>query len=186
MGNDLNRLRGSRSRRMGAMFETGLDHIFSTMAQRGDAIITKTPEPLKVVGARAKNGMFPAIFTAKAQPDFTGTLMGGRSVMIEAKGTDGDRVTQDRVQPSQAAYLDAHARLGAICGIIVCLGFTSFGFVPWAAWKNLKDLCGHKYVNAEDLREHGWELDQLDLARSLTAKLNSQMLTIEELQNMIV
>ena len=174
MGLAENRLRGSLSKRTGALFETHLDGVFSQMRARGIASITKTPEPLKVIGRTAKQGTFAAIFASKAQPDYTGTLCGGRSVMIEAKFTDSDRITQDRVGEVQAKYLDEHAGLGAACGIVVCIGFMVYGFVPWSDWKNLKETCCHKYVNADDLRKHGWELDGRDIVKAIADRLNTQ------------
>lgn len=166
-----NRIRGKRSKSLGAMFEKGLENVFSRLAQRGVACIMKTPEPLKVLPSTRRGHVFNAVFTEKAQPDYTGTLRGGRSVMIEAKATETDRITQDRVLASQAALLDKHSRLGAVCGVIVCLNFEAYGYIPWEAWKELKKITGHKYVNAADLKQQGWALNGNDIARELACHL---------------
>lgn len=169
-----NILKGKRNKAQGALFETGLDKIFYRLAYWGIACIMKTPEPLKVLPSTRRGHVFNAVFTQKAQPDYTGTMKGGRSVMIEAKSTETDRITQDRVLESQATLLDKHARLGALCGIIVCINFESYGYIPWEQWRRLKDITGHKYVNAADLKAHGWELAGGDIARDLALKLEQQ------------
>ena len=168
------RLRGKRNTRLGALFESGLDNVFSRIASWEIACIMKTPEPLKVLPSTRRGHVFNAVFTEKAQPDYTGTLRGGRSVMIEAKATETDRITQDRVLASQATLLDKHNRLGAICGVIVCLNFEAYGFIPWQQWRNMKQITGHKYVNAADLKAHGWELTGGDIAGALARKLEQQ------------
>lgn len=169
-----NRIRGKRSKSLGAMFETGLDSVFYWLAQWNTACIMKTPEPLKVLPSTRRGHVFNAVFTQKAQPDYTGTLKGGRSVMIEAKATETDRITQDRVLDSQATLLDKHTRLGAVCGIIVCLNFETYGYIPWQQWRAMKDITGHKYVNAADLKAQGWELAGDNIARALAQKLEQQ------------
>lgn len=169
-----NRLRGKRNKALGAIFETGLDNLFYRLAYLNIALIMKTPEPMKVLSSPRGGHVFNAVFTQKAQPDYTGTLHGGRSVMIEAKCTETDRITQDRVLESQASMLDRHTRLGAVCGIIVCINFETYGYIPWQQWRAMKEITGHKYVNAADLKRHGWELAIDDVARDLAKKLEQQ------------
>ncbi len=165
-------IRGSRNRAHGAQFEAVLDGAFRRLGEMGVASIRKTPEPLRVVGRSGRSGVFAAVFAAKAQPDYAGTLRRGRSVMLEAKFSEGDRVAQGRVLPQQAALLDEHAALGAVCGVLVCLGFSHFGLVPWQDWRRLKELAGHKYVCADDLTRFGWRLDGCNLAVEMGCKLH--------------
>lgn len=166
-----NRIQGARARRTGELWEKGLDAIFARIAARGHAYIQKTPEPMKVLASSRDGHIFPAVFTAKAQPDYTGTLAGGRSVMIEAKSTQGDRITSDRIQPVQANTLDAHHQLGAVCGVLVSINFETYGFIPWQDWQQLKAKTGHKYVNAADLQANGWELPGNDISAALAERL---------------
>lgn len=165
-----NVVRGSRNKAHGAQFEAALDGVFRRLAEMGVASIHKTPEPLRVVGRSGRSGVFTAVFAAKAQPDYLGTLRAGRSVMLEAKFSEGDRVAQGRVLPAQAALLDEHAGLGAACGILVCFGFAHFGLAPWGDWRRLKELAGHKYVCAADMERFGWTIGA-DWAGGLAEKL---------------
>ena len=166
-------MRGWRNRANGDYWEKVLTEIFMSMWTHGDARILKTPEPLRVIGRTQKPGVFQAIFSAKGQPDYTGTLRSGKSVMIEAKFSNSDRITQDRVLDAQAKLLSEHEQLGAKCGIAVCLNFDAFGFIPWEDWINLKAITGHRYVSAADLKAHGWELAKYNLVASMTAALTA-------------
>jgi len=56
-------------------------------------------------------------------------------------------------------------------GVLVCLGFSCFGLVPWRDWRELKARAGHKYVCADDLARFGWGLDGRDLAGEMGRKL---------------
>ena len=87
----------------------------------------------------------------KAQPDFKGTLMGGRSVVFEAKHTEKDRIEQSRVSEEQAKRLDSHERFGALCFVLVSFSYDKFYRVLWADWKRMKEIYGRKYIKAEDL-----------------------------------
>lgn len=56
----------------------------------GIATIDKTPEPFRVTSKNHRTGEFTGRFSTHAQPDFQGTLYGGRSIMFEAKRTSKD------------------------------------------------------------------------------------------------
>lgn len=87
---------GATSRIMGQQFEDRLDQSFEFYSKAGFAHIEKTPEPMKVIKSLG-NGRFEACFQKKAQPDYKGTLKGGRAVLFEAKFTASGRVEQSRV-----------------------------------------------------------------------------------------
>lgn len=146
-------LQGAVSRARGKQFENRLDETFAYYAQKGFAAIEKTPEPMRVLKS-TENGRFLCCFEKKAQPDYTGTMKGGRAIKIEAKYTDKDRIEQSRVLPIQVDYMDRHERLGARCYVVV--GFSSGNVyrVPWSVWDNMKQYFGHKYATEAELEKY--------------------------------
>lgn len=148
-----NQKRGRKSRAKGKAFEDLLDKTFAYYTEKGFAQIEKTPEPMKVIRSMGQ-GRFLACYTKGAQPDYKGTIKGGRSVMFEAKYTDKDRIDQDRVNEDQAAYLTQAEELGARCFILA--GFQDGGIyrIPWGVWKNMKRIFGRKYVTEKDLQQY--------------------------------
>ncbi len=146
-------LQGAVSKAKGKYFEDRLDASFEYYKNKGFAIIEKTPEPMRPTKSLG-NGKFIAFFEKQAQPDYKGTLKGGRSVMFEAKFTSTDRLEQSRVLAQQAEYMDRHQQLGARCFVLA--GFSS-GYVyciPWEVWQNMKENFGRKHVKEEDLEKY--------------------------------
>ena len=143
-------LQGAVSKVLGRRFEDRLDKSFAYYRAHGFAIIEKTPEPMRPV-KNLGNGRFEAFFEKKAQPDYKGTIKGGRTIMFEAKFTGTDRMEQSRVLKGQADYLDQHQGLGARCYVIA--GFSSGAVYrfPWNIWQNMKEHFGRKYVTEADV-----------------------------------
>lgn len=81
---------GSRSRAAGAALEKLIEVSCEVYKSRKLAYIEKTPEPMRPISGADRQGKFTAIYTAAAQPDYKGTLSGGRAVVFEAKHTDSD------------------------------------------------------------------------------------------------
>lgn len=148
-----NRMIGAYSRTSGKQFESRLDAAFMAYTIAGIAAVEKTPEPMRPLSSLG-NGRFVACFEKKAQPDYKGTLSGGRTIVFEAKYTAADRMAQSRVTDAQAAYMDRYADLGAQCYVVA--GFASGGVyrVPWAIWRDMKDQFGRKYVTEADLEQY--------------------------------
>lgn len=144
---------GLRNRARGKAFEEDLDKTFAYYNEKGFAQIDKTPEPMKVIRSMGE-GRFLACFTKRAQPDYKGTIKGGRAVMFEAKYTTQDRIAQDAVSDVQWEYMDAASALGARC-YVLC-GFKSGGVyrLPWPDWVNMKRLFGHKYATEQQLEKY--------------------------------
>ena len=86
-------LLGKIAKARGAQFEQRLGESFAYYAQRGYAIIEKTPEPMHPTKSLG-NGKFIAYYEKQAQPDYKGTIKGGRTIMFEAKFTAADRMEQ--------------------------------------------------------------------------------------------
>lgn len=62
-------------------------------------------------------------------------------VAVEAKHTEARRISFDRVEPHQAAYLDDFCRSAEAVGLVlVSFGLRRFFAVPWPAWKAARDL----------------------------------------------
>ena len=144
---------GKKNREEGQLFEAVLDRTFAYYSEKGYAKIDKTPEPFKII-KRLEHLRFIGCFQKKAQPDYKGTIKGGRSVIFEAKYTSTDRITQDRVSDAQWSYMDRATELGARCFVLA--GFKSGGIyrIPWPVWSDMKRKFGHKYVTEKDLSEY--------------------------------
>ncbi len=141
---------GTISKAKGKHFENRLDAAFAHYKERGWAIVEKTPEPMHPTKSLC-NGKFVAYFEKKAQPDYKGTLKGGRTVMFEAKFTATDRLEQSRVLQSQADYMDRHTALGARCFVLAGFGSGEVYNIPWDVWSHMKEHFGQKYVTEADL-----------------------------------
>ena len=145
---------GKRNRALGLQFEEIVKEACGHYRSMGLAHIEKTPEPMRVIGViNRKLGHFKAVFEKAAQPDFKGTMAGGRSVCFDAKHTETDRIKQDAVTENQWDALDIHEAMGAWCFVVVCLD-NKYYRVPWEKWKTMKEDCGHKYMNAADLNPY--------------------------------
>lgn len=143
-------LQGAISKAKGKQFESLLDASFMHYDLIGYAAITKTPEPMrptKPMGA----GKFIAYFEKKAQPDYEGTLKGGRSIMLEAKFTSAVKMEQNRVLGAQSDYLSKHSDLGASCFIVAGFDTGNTYRIPWAVWVNMKEHFGRKYIMEADV-----------------------------------
>lgn len=151
---DENSWRGYKNHANGALFERVVSDTLDIYRKYGIANIHKFSEPLKVI-KRMGNGTFLCCFTKRSEPDFIGTLNGGKAIVFEAKHTDSDRIMQDVVKEHQAVALDIHESLGADCYVLVSIQLYNIFFVPWNVWKNMKENYGRKYATAEDLKEYG-------------------------------
>lgn len=144
---------GATSRIMGQQFEDRLNQSFEFYSKAGFAHVEKTPEPMKVIKSLG-NGRFEACFQKKAQPDYKGTLKGGRAIVFEAKFTASDRVEQSRVGEMQTEYLDLQDKLGARCYVVIGFKTGNVYRIPWDVWRDMKDHFGHKYVTENDAQQY--------------------------------
>lgn len=139
-------------------FEKAIERACVLYARTGTAWIEKTPEPFLVMSKGKSGGVFQGRFTARAQPDFQGTVAGGRSIVFEAKYTTTDRLRRDALTEKQMEALEQHGRIGAIA--FVCAGIQgSFFAVPWTRWQDMKQFWGRKYVTAQDLEPYRVKFD---------------------------
>jgi recombination protein U len=152
--NPKNQIRGAQSKRNGEYFESLILASCEHYRLSGMAHIEKTPEEMKPLSGMDKNGYFKACFVKQAQPDFKGTLCGGRAIVFEAKHTDSDRIKQNVLTDEQVKSLELHFKLNAATYVLVSMGFSSFYFVPYAVWRDMKSIFGHKYMNEKELTAH--------------------------------
>lgn len=147
---------GLRSRNVGAYFEGMMTAACQYYQEKKVAIIEKTPEPMKPLkpyGDR-RRGQFIAVYEKKAQPDFKGVLMNGRGIVFDAKHTDGDRIAQSVVTETQEEGFKGYTSMGAICFVMVSIGFEKFFRVPWEVFSEMKERFGRKYMKEEELEPY--------------------------------
>lgn len=135
----------------GQTFEKIIEAACREYSLKGAANIEKTPEPMRVI-KRLDKGRFVAVFEKKAQPDFKGTLDGGQTVVFEAKSSEGDRILQRAVTPTQTESLNIHWAMGATVFVLVCMNRETYYRVPWEVWRKMKTHYGRLYMNLEELK----------------------------------
>ena len=144
---------GKRSKVAGEFWERIIDASCEHYRQEGVAEIEKTPEPLRPIKPLGE-GKFIACFRKMAQPDYKGTLKGGRAIVFEAKHTDSDKLLRNIISAEQEKRLNMHLKLGAECFVMISFGFEKFFKVPWAVFRDMKKKYGLKYVTADDIKEY--------------------------------
>lgn len=157
--NSNRQLQGRQSRALGESFEQWIEASLNYYEWQKIACISKTPEPVKILSKVDHFGRFQACFVKKAQPDFKGTLCDGTCIIFEAKHTEKDRILQSAVTDEQAEIFDKYQLMGAKCFVMVSLGLQSFYRIPWAVWSDMKQITGHKYMNADDLAAYRLKSD---------------------------
>ena len=154
MANIRRSMSGLRSRQAGEYFENLIVESMIWYQVRGACCIEKTPEPMKPLSKPNRQGQFLACYTKAAQPDFKGTLDGGRSIVFEAKHTDDEKIEYGRVTPEQQDKLELHHKLGAAAFVMVSLGLRDFYRVPWEVWRDMKAIYGRKHMKRPDLEPY--------------------------------
>lgn len=146
------RYRNRQSNGFGKNFERFVTMGCDFYKREGLADISKVDEPFRVIRL-LKNGRFEGQFIKNANPDFEGTVRGGRSICFECKYTSKGRIQQSVITKKQEEVLDNKYRLGGIVGVCCGIGDRHF-FVPWEVWINMKLYFGRKSASAEDLKKY--------------------------------
>lgn len=146
--------RGRQSRIVGDHFENMIAASLRWYEDKGVACIEKTPEPMKPLRAPNRQGQFLACYVKAGQPDFKGTLTGGRSVVFEAKHTDSDRIEYGRLTDEQVEKLSTHHKLGAAAFVLVSFGLQDFYRIPWEVWRDMKAIYGRKHIKQPELEPY--------------------------------
>lgn len=146
--------RGMQSKAAGEHFENMIQASCVWYREHGLACIDKTPEPMKPLSRPNYIGQFLACYTKAAQPDFKGTLEGGRSVVFEAKHTDANSIKYDRLTKDQIDDLDMHYKLGAVAFVLVSFGLQGYYRIPWEVWRDMKAIYGRKYMTEKECERY--------------------------------
>lgn len=146
--------RGLQSKRAGEHFENLITGSLNWYRDKGLCYVEKTPEPMRPLRPPNRQGQFLACYTKAGQPDFKGTLAGGRAVVFEAKHTDSDRIEQSRLTYEQVDSLSTHHKLGAAAFVLVSVGLQDFYRVPWEVWRDMKEIYGRKHMKLDDLEPY--------------------------------
>lgn len=144
-------MNGKTNHELGAQWENIISRSCEYYRDKGVAEIEKTPECAKVIKSLGK-GQFISVFTKAAQPDYKGTLKGGRAICFEAKFTDTGKLNQSVVTEAQKERLDRHRTLGAECFVLVSFSFREFFKIPWSVFSRMKQFFGRKYIMPDDVR----------------------------------
>lgn len=146
--NPINQIRGMRNNAQGHIFEDSLKQACEYYKQTGRADIDKTPEPFRVM-KKSQNGIFTGRFIDRAQPDYQGTLAGGRSIIFEAKYTTTDRIERRALTDKQMETLESHYKMGA--SALVVFGIKDkFYAIPWEYWRDMKLHFGRQYLTQRE------------------------------------
>lgn len=151
--NPRNVAQGARNRAAGRLFEEIIEEACLSYSVYGQAEIEKTPEPMQPTKDLG-GGKFIAHYAKKAQPDFKGTLAGGRAVAFEAKHTETGKMQQSVVNEEQTKALNKHMSMGAECFVLVSFDFRLFYKIPWEVWRTMKGRYGRKYITPEDVHPY--------------------------------
>ena len=145
-------IKGKQSKIAGEYFENMITGACSYYYNKNLANIEKTPEPMKVLKPMPKQpGKFIACFTKAAQPDYKGTIQGGRAIVFEAKHTDDYRIERKRLTDEQMEGLEKHHKLGALSFVLVSFELQDFYRIPWTVWRDMKDIYGRQYLKPDEI-----------------------------------
>lgn len=152
----LAQLRGARNRAAGNYFEGMIKAACEMYLRKAVADISKSEEPMKQITAPDVRGHFTAVYTQQAEPDFKGTLAPeGKTVVFDAKHTDGDRIEYSRLTQKQRDVLEHYHEFGAISFVLVSFSFQRFYRIPWPYFRDMFDYTGRKHLKEGDLLKKG-------------------------------
>ena len=96
-------------------------------------------------------GRFEAVFEKSAQPDFKGTVKGGRTVVFDAKFTEADRIRYQVLSEHQRDTLLKYSELGAMAFILVGFANGKIYKIDIHEWMNMKQDFGRYYIKQTEL-----------------------------------
>jgi recombination protein U len=167
--NRAHRSQGSKAQQAGASDEQRIESMHESYRLDMQARITKRDPPMKQVG-KMRGGRFSAIRTAAGGADYSGTMVGGRAVVMEAKGSSTPSIPLTRhgkqlLSDEQRRDLrETHALGGLAC--LLCKTTHTIGgiklerwwVVAWPAWRACEDAAkaeGRKSVPSAMLGFYG-------------------------------
>lgn len=148
--NPYRQLQGKVNRELGKTFEEQIEAICEVYELKKLAMIEKTPEPMKIL-KHIENGHFETVFSKSAQPDFKGTIKGGRTVVFDAKFTGADKIHFSVLSDFQRETLLKYQDLGAMSFVLVGFADGKIYNVNIKTWNNMKEIFGRQYIKQEEL-----------------------------------
>jgi len=148
----IRQLQGKINREYGKNFEEEVSTICDFYEMNKLARIEKTPEPMKIL-KHIENGRFETVFEKSAQPDFKGTIKGGRTVVFDAKFTESDKIRYQVLSDYQRETLLKYSELGAIAFILVGFMDGKIYKIDIDVWTSMKEKFGRLYIRQDELDE---------------------------------
>ena len=147
-----NSRRSRESSDSGKTFEHQIETACMMYEESNKASVAKIPEPFRVIKKLAA-GRANVQCLRHADPDFMGAVSKGRCIVFEAKYTSKDRLETRALTGRQWQALERYWKMAAFAG--VCCGIQDkYYFVPWAVFRDMKNIYGHQYVTQEDLKPY--------------------------------
>ncbi len=150
-------LQGKINHGLGKNFEKQIEAICQMYQLEKIAIIEKTPEPMSIL-RHIEKGHFETVFTKSAQPDFKGTLKGGRTIVFDAKFTESDKVTYQALSDYQRQTLLEYHELGALAFVLAGFADGAMYRIKIQDWVHMKEQFGRKYMKQEELEDRAWRV----------------------------
>jgi len=120
----------------GAAWERTLDGWHDLYALQGQALLVRSPPPLRMLGPGLRAGTFTACYTAAAPPDYTGLVQVGGvglAVCFDAKACAAKRWPLSKLPLHQATHFAWWERMGGRAGVLLLLGTKPY-LLPWGTW----------------------------------------------------
>lgn len=153
----MQRLKNAQCQQEGKQWEQYIDEACRVYSSRRIAYIEKTPEPFQIEKEVSK-GRFTGHYKSQAQPDYKGTLHGGRCICFDAKATYTDKIDVSRVTKEQIESLKLHSELGAGAFVLCCWSFRRYAMIPIGIFLEAKKYNGHKSWTADEAAKLGFEV----------------------------
>lgn len=149
-----NREIGRKAKQNGKRFETLLDKYFSFFAEMGYCNIEKTPEPFKFIKPYSNN-LFVGCFVKSAQPDYKGTLQGGRAIVLEAKSVENGKIQKSALTDNELKELLRHQKLGACSGVLVYDNEkANIHLLPVVMFEKMEEIFGKKHIKLSQVKRY--------------------------------
>lgn len=123
-----------RAKKQGNAFEDTLDDLHALYAQRGEAVVVRSPAPIRIL-AYEQGGVVRGRLEGIGPVDYTG-LVAGRGVAFDAKSTTAETWRLDALEVHQAAFLDQWAAQGGFGFVLLWLRGPVW-LLPWTTLRPL-------------------------------------------------
>lgn len=143
------------NKKLGNQFENMINRTNNFYDKKEYARITKSNEPITVTRF-SKGQIRGGFFKAKSDPDYSGTMNNGQSIVFEAKHSTGTNIPFSQVKEHQERELLKHKKLGAKSFLLIGFHFERFYKINIDEWVNLKNTINKKSLNEKDLSQYSF------------------------------